>query len=116
MCIARFSYISHCYPLCRHACLRKKGVEGKRLKKQCVGKNSGNVNSYSGMMNTDSGKLEKVFTMKPESLFTLNQNGCSRWIRIAVHDGPENALDYIFPDIPLTEVVVKRYFRVIQHQ
>jgi len=32
-----------------------------------------------------------VFRLKPESVFRLNQNGCSGWGRIGVHDGPEYA-------------------------
>jgi len=38
------------------------------------GKHSGIVNSYSG---------------EGEKVFTFNQNGCSRWSRIGVHDGAE---------------------------
>jgi hypothetical protein len=45
--------------------------------KQCVRRDSGNLNSYSGMLNTDSGKSRKVFSLKPESVFKLNQNRCS---------------------------------------
>ena len=39
------------------------------------------MNSDSGMVNTDSGKCGKVFT--------LNQNGCSRSSGIGVHVEPE---------------------------
>ena len=39
------------------------------------------VNAYSGMVNSNSGDSEK--------LFTLNQNGCSPSTRIGVHVEPE---------------------------
>jgi hypothetical protein len=55
------------------------------------------VNSYSGNVNTYSGKSAKVFTFKPESVFTLNQNRCSRSARNTVHVGPEYAPDAIAP-------------------
>ncbi len=42
-------------------------------------------------MNTDSGKTAKVFTIKSELAFTMNQNRCSRCIRISVHVEPEYA-------------------------
>ncbi len=42
-------------------------------------------------MNSNSGKPEKVFTITPESVFTINQNRCSRCARISVHDRPEYA-------------------------
>ena len=44
-------------------------------------------------MNTDSGNQLKVFTITPESVFTFNQNRCSRCARITVHVRPEYALD-----------------------
>ena len=50
-----------------------------------------NVNSDSGNVNTDSGKSLKSVHLQPESLFTLNQNGCSRSSGMGVHDGPEYA-------------------------
>jgi len=50
------------------------------------------VNSYSGIVNSYSGKSVKVFTFKPESVFTLNQNRCSRSARNTVHIRPEYAL------------------------
>jgi hypothetical protein len=59
--------------------------------KQCVRLDSGNLNSYSGMLNTDSGKSKKVFSLKPESVFNLNQNRCSDWIRMGVQVEPEYA-------------------------
>jgi len=43
-------------------------------------------------VNTDSGKSLKSVHLQPESLFTLNQNGCSRSSGMGVHDGPEYAL------------------------
>jgi hypothetical protein len=52
---------------------------------------SGNLNSHSGNLNTDSGKSKKVFSLKPESVFKLNQNGCSDWIRMGVQVEPEYA-------------------------
>jgi len=42
-------------------------------------------------VNTDSGKPEKVFTITPELVFTINQNRCSRCARISVHVRPEYA-------------------------
>lgn len=42
------------------------------------------MNSDSGIVNTDSGKIGKVFT--------LNQNERSRSAGIGVHDGPEYAV------------------------
>jgi hypothetical protein len=42
-------------------------------------------------VNTDSGKSLKSVHLQPESLFTLNQNGCSRSSGMGVHDGPEYA-------------------------
>jgi len=50
-----------------------------------------NVNSDSGNVNTDSGKSLKSVHLQPESLFTLNQNGCSRSSGMGVHNGPEYA-------------------------
>jgi hypothetical protein len=61
------------------------------FQKQCVRFDSGNLNSHSGMLNTDSGKFRKVFSLKPESMFNLNQNRCSDWIRMAVQNEPEYA-------------------------
>jgi len=52
------------------------------------------VNSYSGNVNSDSGKSAKVFTFKPESVFTLNQNRCSRSARNTVHVEPEYAFEH----------------------
>ena len=49
------------------------------------------VNSDSGVVNTDSGKTGKVFTLKPVWVFTFDRNGCSRWARMGVHDAPEYA-------------------------
>jgi hypothetical protein len=43
------------------------------------------------MLNTDSGKSRKVFSLKPESVFKLNQNRCSDWIRMGVQLEPEYA-------------------------
>ena len=51
-----------------------------------------NVNSDSGNVNTDSGKSLKSVHLQPESLFTLNQNGCSRSSGMGVQDEPEYAL------------------------
>jgi len=45
----------------------------------------------SGIVNMDSGERQKMFTITPECVFTMNQNGCSRWARISVHDEPEYA-------------------------
>jgi hypothetical protein len=42
-------------------------------------------------LNTDSGKSKKVFSLKPESVFNLNQNRCSDWIRMGVQVEPEYA-------------------------
>jgi len=42
-------------------------------------------------LNTDSGKARKVFSLKPESVFNLNQNRCSDWIRMGVQVEPEYA-------------------------
>jgi len=42
-------------------------------------------------LNTDSGKSRKVFSLKPESVFNLNQNRCSDWIRMGVQVEPEYA-------------------------
>jgi transposase len=53
------------------------------------------LNSHSGNLNTDSGKSRKVFSLKPESVFNLNQNRCSDWIRMGVQVEPEYALDAI---------------------
>jgi hypothetical protein len=61
------------------------------LDKQCVRNNSGNLNIHSGNLNTDSGKSRKVFSLKPESVFNLNQNRCSDWIRMGVQVEPEYA-------------------------
>jgi hypothetical protein len=36
-----------------------------------------NVNRNSGMVNIDSGKCGKMFTLKPESVFTFDRNICS---------------------------------------
>ena len=33
------------------------------------------------------------YDLDAESLFTLNRNRCSRWTRIGVHNGPENAIE-----------------------
>lgn len=52
------------------------------------------MNSDSGVVNTDSGKTGKVFTLKPEWVFTFDRNGRSRWARMGVHDAPEYAEDY----------------------
>jgi hypothetical protein len=43
-------------------------------------------------LNTDSGKSKKVFSLKPESVFKLNQNRCSDWFRKSVQVEPEYAL------------------------
>jgi hypothetical protein len=51
-----------------------------------------NVNSYSGKVNSYSGKSAKVFTFKPEWVFTLKQNRCSRSARMTVHVAPEYAV------------------------
>ncbi|MDD5632457.1 MAG: hypothetical protein PHI13_10605, partial [Methylococcales bacterium] len=59
--------------------------------KQCVRWDSGNLNSHSGNLNTNSGKSRKVFSLKPESVFNLNQNRCSDWIRMGVQVEPEYA-------------------------
>jgi hypothetical protein len=42
-------------------------------------------------LNTDSGKSKKVFSLKPESVFNLNQNRCSVLIRMGVQVEPEYA-------------------------
>lgn len=55
------------------------------------GQDSGIVNAHSGIVNTDSGKDIKVFTITPELVFTLEQNGCSRCARIGVHVRAEYA-------------------------
>ncbi|MDD5269027.1 MAG: hypothetical protein PHO08_18215, partial [Methylococcales bacterium] len=41
--------------------------------------------------NTNSGKSRKVFSLKPESVFNLNQNRCSDWFRMGVQVEPEYA-------------------------
>jgi len=43
------------------------------------------------MLNTDSGKSKKVFSLKPESVFNLNQNRCSDWAGMGVQLEPEYA-------------------------
>jgi hypothetical protein len=48
----------------------------------------------SGNLSTDSGKSKKVFGLKPESAFNLNQNRCPDWIRIAVQVEPEYAIGF----------------------
>jgi len=77
--------------------------------KQCVRLNSGNLNSYSGNLNTDSGKSRKVFSLKPESVFNLNQNRCSDWIRMGVQVEPEyavgNPLPTTVPKPPLQSIM-----------
>jgi hypothetical protein len=52
-------------------------------------------------VNTDSGKSLKSVHLQPESLFTLNQNGCSRSSGMGVHDGPEYAVGSY--DIPVAQ-------------
>ncbi|MDD5268405.1 MAG: hypothetical protein PHO08_14970, partial [Methylococcales bacterium] len=42
-------------------------------------------------LNTNSGKSRKVFSLKPESVFNLNQNRCSDWFRMGVQVEPEYA-------------------------
>jgi hypothetical protein len=42
-------------------------------------------------VNTYSGKIAKVFTMNSEEVFMMEQNRCSRYARIGVHDVPEYA-------------------------
>jgi len=37
-----------------------------------------NVNSDSGIVNSYSGNSGEVFTLKPEWVFTFDQNRCSR--------------------------------------
>ena len=49
------------------------------------------VEKVSGIVNGDSGETPKVFTFTPESVFTINQNRCSRCARISVHVRPEYA-------------------------
>ena len=44
------------------------------------------------MMNTYSGNLCKSVHVRPEWVFTLNQNRCSRSTRISVHVEPEYAV------------------------
>ena len=53
------------------------------------------MNSDSGNVNTDSGKSLKSVHLQPESLFTLNQNGCSRSSGMGVHNGPEYAQEWL---------------------
>ncbi|MFI3197083.1 MAG: hypothetical protein QX196_02025 [Methylococcaceae bacterium] len=50
------------------------------------------MNTYSGNLNTDSGKSRKVFRLKPESVFSLFQNRCSDWSRMGVQVEPEYAI------------------------
>jgi CRP-like cAMP-binding protein len=45
-------------------------------------------------VNSDSENDQDVFTFSPESVFTINQNGCSRCARIGVHVRPRYALAY----------------------
>jgi hypothetical protein len=73
--------------------------------KQCVKKDSGDVNGNSGRVNTDSGKMNsdsghgaKSWYFPPEYAFTQNQKQRSRSARIPGHAGPEYAIssfDYI---------------------
>ncbi|MFI3198524.1 MAG: hypothetical protein QX196_09405 [Methylococcaceae bacterium] len=49
------------------------------------------MNTYSGKLNTYSGKSRKVFSLKPESVFNLFQNRCSDWSRMGVQVEPEYA-------------------------
>ncbi|MFI3197912.1 MAG: formaldehyde-activating enzyme [Methylococcaceae bacterium] len=49
------------------------------------------MNTYSGNLNTYSGKSRKVFSLKPESVFNLFQNRCSDWSRMGVQVEPEYA-------------------------
>ena len=63
-----------------------------------------NVNSDSGNVNTDSGKSLKSVHLQPESLFTLNQNGCSRSSGMGVHDGPEYAISRLVPKFGLADM------------
>jgi len=71
------------------------------LDKQCVRWDSGNLNSDSGMLNTDSGKSRKVFSLKPESVFNLNQNRCSDWSGMGVQVEPEYATRSSKPAKPI---------------
>ena len=64
-----------------------------------------NVNSDSGNVNTDSGKSLKSVHLQPESLFTLNQNGCSRSSGMGVQDEPEYAFESCILRDYLSELV-----------
>jgi hypothetical protein len=56
-------------------------------------------------LNTDSGKSRKVFSLKPESVFNLNQNRRSDWIRMGVQVEPEYAIP------PCVRIVVASNFK-----
>lgn len=55
-----------------------------------------NVNTHSGMVNTDSGNDPKSVHVHPEWVFTFVRIRCSRSAGMAVHDGPEYAHMAIF--------------------
>ena len=63
------------------------------------------MNSDSGNVNTDSGKSLKSVHLQPESLFTLNQNGCSRSSGMGVQDEPEYAFESCILRDYLSELV-----------
>jgi len=58
-----------------------------RLSSSTITRGYGIVNTDSGIVNTLSGKCQKVFT--------FDQNDCSRSTRIGVHVGPEYAAEAI---------------------
>jgi ribosomal protein S16 len=68
-------------------------------------------------LNTDSGKSRKVFSLKPESVFNLNQNRCSDWIRMGVQVEPEYARELLRKDKALAEaaalLVLQKKFRAL---
>jgi len=75
------SDFSHCGPLGWHGLSQKARERTKQIDKTMRWKGfRRNVNTHSGIMNTDSGKSGKAFI--------LNRNGCSRSTRIGVHVEP----------------------------
>ena len=46
------------------------------------------MNTYSGIMNTDSGKPGKSVHLEPEWVFTFGRNRCSDWTGIRITDHP----------------------------
>jgi hypothetical protein len=70
---------------------QKAGSLPEDMKKQCVELFWSNVNTHSGMVNSDSGKTGKSVHVQPDWVFTFNQNRCSRSTGMGVHFAPEYA-------------------------